>query len=587
MATDVVPVEILEEVQRSVTPFTRTNAAPAYRQLQALADKLLLPLMCVDVRTGRILGETDPSQLNIIPPEVTVQLAPTSDVRLYRMSSGLIYFSLPLPPLNEAPVVAVGSVLSQPGQRPDDLVIAAAAAGWSQAEFDEWLSDFPYFQAGMLQSYLSMAIRQTDTTNPRGAEANELDEMLAQLEYTYEEISLLHSLTQNMQISRAPGELAGLSLERLMGVIHAEGHLIWLDDREEQPVFLVEGKAPFDEMGMARLIARFEDFDWSRPLVKNKIAGSLLGAEFPGLKNLVLVPISEGNRRFGWLCSCNMENDQEFGTVQASLLASVASILGTHGRNLDLYRQHEELLLCFVKSLVSSLDAKDPYTRGHSERVALIGRRLGAELQLPEEDLRDIYLSGLLHDIGKIGVDDQILRKPGHLTQEEFEQVKKHPVIGYNILAGLKNLRTVIPGVRYHHESWSGNGYPDRLAGDEIPLMARILAVADSYDAMGSDRPYRKGMPTEALERILRDGSAKQWDPQVIDAYFRAREDIKWICDSYSYSSTEPAPGQPEAGTSGPRIAGPMITTEGIRAALTALDSSRPSGSEKGPLAAT
>ncbi|MCA9117714.1 MAG: HD-GYP domain-containing protein, partial [Planctomycetaceae bacterium] len=219
---------------------------------------------------------------------------------------------------------------------------------------------------------------------------------------------------------------------------------------------------------------------------------------------------------------------------QASLANSIAAILGTHSRNIDLYRQHDALLLSFVRSLVSTLDAKDAYTRGHSERVALIGRRLGEELNLPPQELYQLYLAGLLHDIGKIGVDDRILQKPGQLTEEEFHRIQQHPLIGYQILQGLTNLQAVLPGVRNHHEAWSGNGYPDRLKGEEIPLMARILAVADSYDAMGSDRPYRKGMPVNQIEQLFRRGAGNQWDAAVIDAYFACAADIALICTSYS-----------------------------------------------------
>ena len=209
-------------------------------------------------------------------------------------------------------------------------------------------------------------------------------------------------------------------------------------------------------------------------------------------------------------------------------------------RNIDLYREHNDLLFSFVRSLVSTLDAKDPYTRGHSERVALIGRRLGAELGLPEEELKTIHLSGLLHDIGKIGVNESILRKNGPLNDDEFQQIQRHPMIGFNILSGLKNLRHVLPGVRSHHENVDGSGYPDQLAGDDIPLLARILAVADGYDAMGSDRPYRKGMPIEKIEAIFSRGSGRQWDSAVIDAYFRCRTDVLQICGDYSLEQGAP-----------------------------------------------
>lgn len=504
------------------------------RALTHYSKVLGMPLLCFDAETESVIAQTDVDLLPALPTEVARQLAQGKGPKVLPLACGVTYFALPIAPVDQPTVWGMGYVMSRPGLRPNDFVLSAAQLGWSQAKLDHWLSGLPYCQPELLKRHLILAMQEPYQLAREAAAREQFEGMIAQLEYTYEEISLLHTLTQNMQISRAPRELARLSLERLSAVIQSEGHVVWLDDAQGQPLFLVEGAIPFDDMGMARLLARFENCDWSRPLVKNHIEGTLLGADFPGLRNLVLMPITEGNHRSGWLCSCNMSQGQEFGSVQASLLASVASILATHARNRDLFQQHEELLLCFVRTLVSSLDAKDTYTRGHSERVALVARRLGAELRLPEEDQREIYLSGLLHDIGKIGVDDEILRKPGELTKEEFEQVKKHPIIGYNILVGLKNLQSVIPGVRHHHEAYCGSGYPDGLCGEEIPLMARILAVADSYDAMGSDRPYRKGMPLEKLDRILRDGAGKQWDPRIVDAYFAARDEIKKIWESYS-----------------------------------------------------
>jgi HD-GYP domain-containing protein (c-di-GMP phosphodiesterase class II) len=135
-------------------------------------------------------------------------------------------------------------------------------------------------------------------------------------------------------------------------------------------------------------------------------------------------------------------------------------------------------------------------------------------------------MAGLLHDIGKIGIDDQILRKPGSLTPEEFEHIKQHPLLGYRILADIRQMSDTLPVVLHHHEQWDGKGYPCGLASLDIPLLARIAAVADAYDAMTSDRPYRKGMPVEKVEEIFRRGAGQQWDPEVIEAYFRCRDDI-------------------------------------------------------------
>jgi HD superfamily phosphohydrolase YqeK len=381
---------------------------------------------------------------------------------------------------------------------------------------------------------LAVTNEQADSRSEEASLQSEVIQLSSEIEQTYEEISLLHTLTQNLQISCGPVEVAQLCVSRMHGLIESAANIIWLEDKTTGSHFLIEGDIPFDEIGMARLIARFDDYDWARPLVKNRVQGSLLGSDYPGLENFVIVPISRGSHRSGWIISCNLSDDREFGSVEGSLLNSIATILGTHIRNIDLYQQHEDLLISFVRSLVSTLDAKDPYTRGHSERVALVSRRLGEHLNLPTDDLNDIYLSGMLHDVGKIGVDDRVLQKPGKLTNEEFDKIKEHPMIGYNILKGMKNLQKILPGVRYHHESYDGTGYPDGLRGEEIPLMARIMAVADAYDAMSSSRVYREGMPLDKLESIFRNGSGQQWDANIIDAYFEIREDILQICETYA-----------------------------------------------------
>ena len=198
-----------------------------------------------------------------------------------------------------------------------------------------------------------------------------------------------------------------------------------------------------------------------------------------------------------------------------------------HLQNLTLLQEQEDLLVAFVRSLVTTIDAKDHYTRGHSERVAKVARRIAKQMGLDELEQDAIHLSGLLHDIGKIGVEDAILTKRNPLTPEEFRKVQEHPAMGWQILAGLKQLNHILPGVRSHHENFGGSGYPDRLAGEEIPLMARIMAVADAYDAMASDRPYRNGLPLTHLEEVFAKGAGCQWDPEIIRAYFSCRDEIR------------------------------------------------------------
>lgn len=506
--------------------------------LHRIADALGLPLMCVDSQTGEVMSQTDRAMLPWVPRELREKSRNYAS-RVQTHPSGLIHFEIVLPQddLGKRPCVAVGYILAMQGLRPRELERAAAEAGWSKSQLDDWLLRIPCCQEDLLRRHLALAVQHSQQEANEQTALDEINQLVGQLNHSLEEINLLHTLTQNMQVSRAPEELVGLSLSQLHQVIRADGHAVWLCRNGRQPLFVYQGRLPLDQAGLSRLIERFEGADWSRPLVKNNIEGTLLGADFPGLRNFLIAPIGEGSGKIGWLFSCNLSREEEFHAVQVNLLKSVASILGTHGRNQELFRQHDEMLLGFVKSMVSSLDAKDPYTRGHSERVALAARSIGMQMGLPEEDLRDIYLSGLLHDIGKIGLDDQILRKSGTLTPAEFEQVKKHPVIGYNILAGLKNLQGVIPGVRNHHEAWAGNGYPDNLVGEEIPLMARIISVADAYDAMGSDRPYRKGLPVERVEEVLRKGSGQQWDPRIVEAFFQCNNEIYELCQRHQHAN--------------------------------------------------
>jgi len=224
----------------------------------------------------------------------------------------------------------------------------------------------------------------------------------------------------------------------------------------------------------------------------------------------------------------------EFGSVEAQLLNSIAAMLASQARNVGLYREKESLLVAVVRALVSAVDAKDPYTCGHSERVALVARRLADACGLDEEECERIYLTGLLHDVGKIGVSDAVLSKPGKLTPAEFDEIKRHTELGWSILCELEQLRYVLPGVLHHHETFHGQGYPDALSGEAIPLVARILAVADAFDAMASDRPYRPGMEIAKVTAILREGAGTQWDPWVIERFFAVFPQIEALWKAHS-----------------------------------------------------
>jgi len=169
---------------------------------------------------------------------------------------------------------------------------------------------------------------------------------------------------------------------------------------------------------------------------------------------------------------------------------------------------------------VNPIEVGDPYMRGHSRRVALIAALVGEALQVPLESLLTLNQSALLHDIGKIGLPEVILNKPGCLTDEEFGTVKQHPTRGEAIVGAFPDLQDTLPGIRSHHERWDGSGYPDGLAGEAIPLQGRIIAIADVYDAMTSDRAYRPAHQLETALEELRSGAGVLYDPRAIDAFF-------------------------------------------------------------------
>jgi putative nucleotidyltransferase with HDIG domain len=173
----------------------------------------------------------------------------------------------------------------------------------------------------------------------------------------------------------------------------------------------------------------------------------------------------------------------------------------------------------FISSLASALDARDRYTAGHSHRVSAMATATARFLGLPESEVESIRVGALLHDIGKIGVSDQILQKAGPLTTEEFDQIKQHPEIGKRILEPVRGFEEYLPIVELHHENWDGSGYPHGLRGEEVPVGARIVHVVDAYDAITTDRPYRPGMSHATAVGMLREFSGTQFDPAVVQAF--------------------------------------------------------------------
>jgi HD-GYP domain-containing protein (c-di-GMP phosphodiesterase class II) len=233
------------------------------------------------------------------------------------------------------------------------------------------------------------------------------------------------------------------------------------------------------------------------------------------------VPLRVGDRLIGVF---ELGSKREIVDEERRLLETMASQAAIAIENARLFEDTQRTYYTTLRSLASALEARDAYTRGHSDRVAMLSRRIAERLGLAVGDLQELHSAAMLHDIGKIGVRDDILLKPARLTEAEMDVIRRHPALGDTILGPLKFLGRVATFVKHHHERWDGTGYPEGLAGENIPLPSRIVAVADCYDALTTDRPYRDSMSGDRAIEEIRRNAGTQFDPVVVDALIGALE---------------------------------------------------------------
>ncbi len=328
-------------------------------------------------------------------------------------------------------------------------------------------------------------------------------------------------LIRRMRISDAPEQFQELALKAVRSALQVAA-VAWVPSTSGEPI-VVAGE-------VGGLLAR--DFRGLIPAGLDQtvhLAGAVTLPDVPGGPHRVAIVAAESQSTTGWVVAIDPIDGRAFGTGEVELLQPVASLIGTQRTNGRLYRDLKEMLFGIIRALTAAIDAKDPYTSGHSERVARIAVRLAEELGMPVGQRGDLYLMGLLHDVGKIGIDDDVLKKTGPLTPDEYRKIQAHVKIGVNILSDLKKLHHLLPGVASHHEAYDGSGYPEAIKGEAIPFVARILAVADSFDAMSSTRPYRRSLTPMKIDEIFRGGAGNQWDPRIVDALFACRGDLEQI----------------------------------------------------------
>jgi HD-GYP domain-containing protein (c-di-GMP phosphodiesterase class II) len=217
--------------------------------------------------------------------------------------------------------------------------------------------------------------------------------------------------------------------------------------------------------------------------------------------------------------------ERRFTTGRKDEVGMLAEALNSMAsRIIDGTRERENILIGILIALTRAIDAKSPWTAGHSERVTHFTEAIGRGLNFNDNQMRVLTISAILHDIGKIAVPEQILDKPGKLTEEEFDVVKKHPQTGADIISSIPSYETILPGILHHHERWDGTGYPKNVEGKDIPLFARIICIADVYDALTEDRPYRKAWSREQVLQFFEEQKGKMFDSELVDIFLTLPE---------------------------------------------------------------
>jgi HD-GYP domain-containing protein (c-di-GMP phosphodiesterase class II) len=330
----------------------------------------------------------------------------------------------------------------------------------------------------------------------------------------------LYKVSEAIAASLSLDEVIATVTDSAINEVRADAVYTWLDDAEggyfERSVAngeTVNDVSDFGELDVEAIVSRLAT---GEPVVEHDNRAKAFFVKQPAAKlySVAVVPLKMRERLIGWIFVVSLTAAKRFDEGQRKLLSIVASRAAAAIENARLYEDLQATFQQTIQSLARTIDKMDRYTSGHSERVARYAVNLAKWLGLPEDQIEIVQHSALMHDIGKVGCVLN-LNKPGKLTQSEYEIFKQHPTYGKDILDPIKFLQPVVPGVHLHHERWDGRGYPLGLASQDIPLIARIIAVADTYDAMTSDRAYRRALPHEVTVNEIERCSGSQFDPDI------------------------------------------------------------------------
>jgi putative nucleotidyltransferase with HDIG domain len=378
----------------------------------------------------------------------------------------------------------------------------------------------------------------------------ELEKLNKELIYKVEELHLLNNIMSDFTTTSDSTDVFKKVVDMTIDIAHADTSFFYIvNDACKQPFKIACSKrkgrdsaqnnhraAHRDPLGLSEMTADGSQSDPLVPLIMENATDEvpLLVAENNGVKGLakdivsfMAVPLKIREKVFGILTAASYQKDFRFSEKDLFLLSFMTQKAAYAIENLALYENIYENLFSTLDAFVKAIEARDSYTQQHSISVTEIAMAVAEALNCSKEELEVINCAGRLHDIGKIGIRDDILLKPGQLTRAEYDIIKQHPEIGASIVGQLGLWSREQEIIKHHHERFDGSGYPDGLKGEDIPWLARILSVADAYDAMASDRAYRKKMETGRILQILKDAAGTQFDPDIVEVFLSLHQQEK------------------------------------------------------------
>lgn len=398
----------------------------------------------------------------------------------------------------------------------------------NQGQLDEqvlrdWGRQQQRFTSHETEAALALALQSFEALFQESHHISTAENISSQLGSAHAELDLIYRVGNTMRVTQKPAEHFGRLFADLARTTSITTFAVVLTDAESldsEDRVTIGGEAVVDSDGVLKIVESLKTIAGHahKMLVINQTTDHpQLDWAHGWLERLIVVPIVSNHISLGTFLALNHSSGAEFSSAEERLMQAVVDRSAVYLENVLLYGDLNRVLMGLTHALVSSIDAKDPYTCGHSNRVALISKRVAEKIGAAPQHAKRVYLSGLLHDVGKIGVPDTILCKPGKLTPSEFDEMRRHPEIGAKILSGIKQLRDIVPGVLYHHEWLNGTGYPEGLTEQDIPQMAKIVGLADAFDAMTSVRVYRDALPLAEAVVELRRFAGTQFCPRLVE----------------------------------------------------------------------